>query len=573
MTDPAVPTTHAQAPPVPWHALPPEAVAEQLATSASSGLTSEEAARRLREGGPNALEAEAGTSIGQLVMEQVANPMVYLLAGAAVVSLFAKDVFDAVVIALIVVANVIIGVWQEYRAEAALDALKRLSSPRARVLRDGEVRVIDATEVVVGDVLVIETGDRVAADARLVTETDLRIDESALTGESEPVEKELAELLGGHRARRPHVCRLLVDARRGGTGDRARDRDRHGHGRGRDRRRSEGDRSAGDAASEASGEAFHAARRPVCRRGRDHLRLGRAARRGRRRHAAVRRGRGGLGDSGGAAHRGERLARARRAAHGEAQGAREAARGGRDAGRLHGRVYRQDRYAHAQRDDSHATVGGRRALRRDRRRLLARGRDRARSRPDRGGLVRRRAAARGGVHRQQRAARGGRGRPVEHRGQSRPTARCSSPRRRAASSREGRAATPPGSTRSRSRARSSTWRPSTRAREALAGCTSRARPIACLATATGMLLDGEVVELTEELREAVRQAQADFAADALRVIAAAYREMPPEHRRGGPRGCRARLHLRRPVGADGPAAEPRPRRPSPLPSGRASPSR
>ncbi len=120
--------------------------------------------------------------------------MVYLLAGAAVVSLFAKDVFDAVVIALIVVANVIIGVWQEYRAETALDALKRLSSPRARVLRDGELRVIDATEVVVGDVLVIETGDRVAADARLLTESDLRIDESALTGESEPVEKELAEL-------------------------------------------------------------------------------------------------------------------------------------------------------------------------------------------------------------------------------------------------------------------------------------------------------------------------------------------------------------------------------------------
>ena len=177
-----------------WHALSPEQATEHLSTSNTSGLTSEEAARRLRESGPNALEAEAGTSIGRLVLEQVANPMVYLLAGAAVVSLFAKDAFDAVVIALIVVANVIIGVSQEYRAETALDALKRMSSPRARVLRDGEIRVIDATEVVVGDVLVIETGDRVAADARLLTETDLRIDESALTGESEPVEKELAEL-------------------------------------------------------------------------------------------------------------------------------------------------------------------------------------------------------------------------------------------------------------------------------------------------------------------------------------------------------------------------------------------
>jgi len=197
VTDPAAPTNPALSPAhasVMWHALSPAETAEELATSAERGLTSEEAARRLGELGPNALETEGGTSFARLVLEQLANPMVYLLAGAAVVSVLADDVFDAVVIAFIVVANVIIGVSQEYRAETALDALKRLSSPRARVLRDGEVRVIDATEVVVGDVLVIETGDRIAADARLLSESDLRIDESALTGESEPIEKELAEL-------------------------------------------------------------------------------------------------------------------------------------------------------------------------------------------------------------------------------------------------------------------------------------------------------------------------------------------------------------------------------------------
>ncbi|MDZ4168219.1 MAG: HAD-IC family P-type ATPase [Coriobacteriia bacterium] len=194
MSDPAVLANQPAQAAEPWHALSPGSAAERLETSASNGLTSEDAARRLSENGPNALEAEAGTSLGRLILEQVANPMVYLLAAAAVVSLVAKGPFDAGVIALIVVANVIIGVSQEYRAESALDALKRLSSPRARVLRDGDVRVIDATEVVVGDVLVIETGDRVAADARLLTESDLRIDESALTGESEPIEKELAEL-------------------------------------------------------------------------------------------------------------------------------------------------------------------------------------------------------------------------------------------------------------------------------------------------------------------------------------------------------------------------------------------
>ena len=231
------------------------------------------------------------------MLEQVANPMVYLLAGAAVVSLFAKDVFDAVVIALIVVANVIIGVSQEYRAETALDALKRLSSPRARVLRDGELRVIDATEVVVGDVLVIETGDRVAADARLLTESDLRIDESALTGESEPVEKELAEL-PADTVLADRTCVVFsstpVVAGRATAAVTA-----TGMGTivGEIAGEVQGDRSPGDAASEALGEAFDAPRGPVCRCGRDHLHLGRGTWRGRRRHAAVRRGRGGLGDT------------------------------------------------------------------------------------------------------------------------------------------------------------------------------------------------------------------------------------------------------------------------------------
>ena len=180
------------APPA-WHALEAHAVAAHLGSTVE-GLTSAEAARRLAIDGPNALEAEAGVSLPRLVLAQVANPMVYLLAGAGVVSALAGKVFDAIVIGLIVVANVIIGVVQEYRAEAALDALRKLSSPKARVVRDGEVQVIDATELVAGDVIVLETGDRVPADARLITEADVRVDESALTGESEPVEKTLEAL-------------------------------------------------------------------------------------------------------------------------------------------------------------------------------------------------------------------------------------------------------------------------------------------------------------------------------------------------------------------------------------------
>lgn len=176
-----------------WHALTPEQAAQQLDASIS-GYSSETATERLASGGPNVLEAEKGVSLAALVLSQVANPMVYLLVGAGAVSLLVGKLFDAGVILVIVIANVIIGVVQEYRAEASLDALRKLSSPRARVIRDGEVRVIEAAQVVTGDVLVLETGDRVAADARLISDSDLRVDESALTGESDPVDKSVEPL-------------------------------------------------------------------------------------------------------------------------------------------------------------------------------------------------------------------------------------------------------------------------------------------------------------------------------------------------------------------------------------------
>lgn len=172
-----------------WHALDAEDALAQVQSS-KDGLTRDQAGQRLRERGPNTLEAEEGVSPWGLLARQVHNPLIYLLLAAAGVSLLAGKTIDAAVIAGVVVLNTILGFVQEWRAEGALAALRGMAAPHARVLRDGREQDIEAHDVVPGDVLVLETGDRVAADARLLSSDDLRVDESALTGESEPTVKE-----------------------------------------------------------------------------------------------------------------------------------------------------------------------------------------------------------------------------------------------------------------------------------------------------------------------------------------------------------------------------------------------
>ena len=171
-----------------WHFFSADEVLERQESSAS-GLSVEEAARRLEEYGPNALSAEGGVSILELVLKQLKSPLIYLLVAASLISLWADHYVDAAVIAAIIIINTLIGVSQEWRAEKTLEALRKMAAPRARVLRDGDAEMVPAAEVVVGDILLLETGDRVAADARLLDTTELQIDESALTGESEPVSK------------------------------------------------------------------------------------------------------------------------------------------------------------------------------------------------------------------------------------------------------------------------------------------------------------------------------------------------------------------------------------------------
>jgi Ca2+-transporting ATPase len=172
-----------------WHALPAAAALAAIRTDAATGLAPDEAARRLREAGPNELPEARPPSWPSRLAGQFTQLLVVLLLAAAAVSILIGDRLDAVAIGAIVVINALLGFVQEYRAERALRSLRGLAAPHARVLRGGSGHEIDAAGVVSGDILLIAAGDTVAADARLVEEAALRMDEALLTGESTPVEK------------------------------------------------------------------------------------------------------------------------------------------------------------------------------------------------------------------------------------------------------------------------------------------------------------------------------------------------------------------------------------------------
>ncbi|HEX5189158.1 MAG TPA: HAD-IC family P-type ATPase, partial [Streptosporangiaceae bacterium] len=156
------------------------------------GLTSAEAASRLRRYGPNELPRARPTPLWRLVASQLRDPLMLVLLVAAALTLGTGDWTDASVIVLVIVVNTSVGVVQEVKAGQAITALSELTAPDARVLRDGEQRQIRAAEVVPGDVLVLAEGDIVPADARLAEAAALLVDESALTGESVPVDKTAA---------------------------------------------------------------------------------------------------------------------------------------------------------------------------------------------------------------------------------------------------------------------------------------------------------------------------------------------------------------------------------------------
>lgn len=179
-----------------WWQMETKEAARRLETDEKQGLTSQMAAERLVQKGRNELaETDGKKSLFWRFLAQFDDFMILLLLGAAVVSVVISrlsgenDVLDAVMILGIVVLNAALGLFQESKAEKALEALKKMAAPHARVIRDGIVREISAAEVVPGDLLLLETGDAVCADGRVVESRSLKTEESALTGEALPVEK------------------------------------------------------------------------------------------------------------------------------------------------------------------------------------------------------------------------------------------------------------------------------------------------------------------------------------------------------------------------------------------------
>lgn len=161
----------------------------ELLKTSPEGLSDEEARARLEEYGYNVISEAKRVTALRIFIAQFKNVLIVLLIFASLLSLAIGELIDAAMIVAIVVLSALLGFYQEYKAERTLEALKELSAPKAKVLRDGRVVEINASEVVPGDILVVEAGDRIAADARVIESVSLTVDEAVLTGESEPVEK------------------------------------------------------------------------------------------------------------------------------------------------------------------------------------------------------------------------------------------------------------------------------------------------------------------------------------------------------------------------------------------------
>lgn len=169
-------------------------VIRALESSSEKGLSQMEAEARIQKYGTNQLKEQKKKGVIALFMEQLNDPLIYILMAAIAISLFLKEAGDAAIIAAVIFLNSVVGVIQEDKARKAIEALKQLSSPKALVMREGEKYEIPGSKLVPGDIVYLEAGRQVPADLRLLTAVNLKIEESALTGESVPVDKTTREL-------------------------------------------------------------------------------------------------------------------------------------------------------------------------------------------------------------------------------------------------------------------------------------------------------------------------------------------------------------------------------------------
>jgi Ca2+-transporting ATPase len=177
-----------------WHALETDTVLQRLRSDQRRGLAPEEVRKRLVEYGPNELRKEEKTSPLALFLSQFKNLLIIILLAATLLSLLVGEWVDALMIAAIILLSAVLGFVQEYKAERALEALKKMLSPTITVLRDGREEEIPSRDLVPGDIVLLEAGDKIPADGRLVEVRSLNCDEAALTGESVPVRKAAAAL-------------------------------------------------------------------------------------------------------------------------------------------------------------------------------------------------------------------------------------------------------------------------------------------------------------------------------------------------------------------------------------------
>ncbi|NLZ39532.1 MAG: cation-translocating P-type ATPase [Firmicutes bacterium] len=178
-----------------WFTKSQEEVLQELNVERAVGLTDEEAQKRLEQYGENKLKGKPKKSILALFFAQLQDMLIYVLLGATLITILIQEYVDALIILLVVILNAVIGVVQEYKAEKAIEALQKMTTPKALVRRNGEVREISSEKVVPGDIVILDAGRLIPADLRLIESANLQVEESALTGESVPSDKDAAAIL------------------------------------------------------------------------------------------------------------------------------------------------------------------------------------------------------------------------------------------------------------------------------------------------------------------------------------------------------------------------------------------